>query len=449
MKKNILRCAGIIGTLSILAGCANPGVNPVTESKISLPFNSSPSISRETVNLSKGVEPLMIERMELSDISEEQKAGISNAAMALLNNVSENENENILISPYSINMALGMTELGASGDTLKQMEETVNGGLSRGEMQSIMYRLSEETESDENIKWNSANSIWFKDDGKWALKDKFLTDVVSFYKPELFNAPFNNQTVNDINAWVSKETDKMIPKVLDYIDENAVLYLVNAVAFEAEWQEKYEDNDIHEGRTFTNADGSTSEVTMLASTENRYFTLGKGEGFIKPYKGGGFSFVAILPEEGMSTQEYIADLAASNEDFGKAVREAEYESVIVNIPEFSMDYDVKLHEVYKDMGMDIPFDENRAEFREMLEATSGEPYNVWIGRILHKTHIEVDRKGTKAAAATVVEMDARCTSVAFTPEPKFIILDRPFVYAIVENETGLPFFIGTQNTMSK
>ena len=148
MKKNILRCAGIIGTLSILAGCANPGVNPVTESKISLTFNSSPSISRETVNLSKGIEPLMIERMELCDISEEQKAGISNAALSLLNNVLEDENENILISPYSINMALGMTELGASGDTLKQMEETVNGGLSRGEMQSIMYRQSEETESD-------------------------------------------------------------------------------------------------------------------------------------------------------------------------------------------------------------------------------------------------------------------------------------------------------------
>ena len=114
-----------------------------------------------------------------------------------------------------------------------------------------------------------------------------------------------------------------------------------------------------------------------------------------------------------------------------------------------MDYDVNLHEVYKNMGMDIPFDEERADFREMLEPASGEPYDVWIGRILHKTHIEVDRKGTKAAAATVVEMDAVCTSVSVAPEPKVIILDRPFVYAIVENETGPPFLIGCQNTMSK
>ena len=449
MRKNILRSMGIIGTLSILAGCANPSVAPITESKIQIPFNSSPNVSNESVCLSKGVDPLMIERMELSDIGDDQKACISNASFALLENVSQNENENILISPYSINMALGMTELGASGDTLKQMEDTINGGLSRGEMQSIMYRLRQETESDDDIKWNTANSLWLKDDGQWVLKDKFLTDVVSFYDPEIYKAPFDNQTVKDINAWVSKETDKMIPEILDYIDEDAALYLINAVAFEAEWQEKYEDNDICENRTFSNADGSTSEVTMLASSENRYFTLGKGEGFIKPYKGGRFSFVAILPEEGMSTEEYISDIAASKEDFGKAVREAEYEYVIVNLPEFSMDYDVNLHEVYKNMGMDIPFDEERADFREMLEPASGEPYDVWIGRILHKTHIEVDRKGTKAAAATVVEMDAVCTSESVAPEPKVIILDRPFVYAIVENETGLPFFIGCQNTMSK
>ena len=448
MKKNLLRSIGIIGTLSMLAGCTTSGSSPILE-EIKLPNNGSPAkISNESVLLSKDVQTLMIEKTELSDISDEQRACLSNASIALLNRISKDDKGNVLISPYSINTALGMTELGAGNETLKQMEETVNGGLSRSEFETIMYRLREETVLEDQVKWNTANSLWLKDDGRWALRDEFLTETVSYYDPEIYKAPFNDQTLKDINSWVSNETDKKITQILDKIDPRAVLYLVNATAFEAEWETMYEEDDIFDGRTFTNADNSSSEVTMLTSTENRYFTLGKGEGFIKPYKGGRFAYVAILPEEGMGTDEYLEDLAASKEDFSKAVREADYESVIVHLPEYSMDYDVKLHEVYKNMGMDIPFDENKADFHDMITSTAGEPYNVWIGRILHKTHIEVDRKGTKAAAATVVEMNIKCQSIEVVEEPKIIVLDRPFVYAIVETETGIPFFIGCQNTMS-
>ena len=95
--------------------------------------------------------------------------------------------------------------------------------------------------------------------------------------------------------------------------------------------------------------------------------------------------------------------------------------------------------------MDNPFDPAQANFHEMMETTDGSPAAIWIGRILHKTNIEVDRKGTKAAAATVVEMRAK--NAVVMDETKYVILNRPFVYAIVENETGLPVFIGCQNSM--
>ncbi|MCR4648230.1 MAG: serpin family protein [Lachnospiraceae bacterium] len=449
MNKNFMRTIGVLGMVSMLTGCTAQIPQNITNTVFAKENFSPAKISNESECLSNNVDPLMIERAEFSDFSEEQKARLSDAAFELIGTISSGQQgENILISPYSIDMALGMTENGAGGDTLSQMEETVNGGISRGEMDSIMNRLTQELEASEDVTWNVGNSIWFKDDGKWRIKDKFLTEVVSYYNPELYKAPFNEQTKDDINSWVNNKTKGMIPEILQEIPADAVMYLINAIAFDGEWQVEYEDDDILENRTFVNADNSESEVTMLYSQENRYFTLGEGQGFIKPYKGGEFSFVGILPDEGVSPEEYLSKIAASDEDFSKAVREAQYTDVRVTIPEFSMDYSVKLHDIYMDMGMDVPFDEEKADFFDMLETTTGQPYEVWIGKILHKTHIELDRKGTRAAAVTLVEMDAKCTA-AEMPEQYYVInLDRPFVYAIVENETGLPVFLGCQNTMN-
>ena len=452
MKKNIKRAMGLMGSCVLLAGavgCNNPVNNPISQQVIPSVNNSPSFSSNETVELTKGIKGGEVENINVSNISEEQLESLSNAYINLANQVAlEDANSNMLISPFSVTTALGMTENGACNETLSQMEETVNGGLSRGELNSIMYFLSNNMNSSDDVDWNVANSLWMRDDDKWTVKQNFLNEVVTYYHPAVFKAPFDDSTVKDINSWIKKETHNMIPEVLDYIPGDAVMYLVNAVAFEGEWAEKYEDNDVLENRTFTNIDDSESKVTMLTSKENRYFTLGKGEGFIKPYKGGQYSFVGILPEEGVTPSEYLTDLADTNADFSRAIREASYEEVNVVMPEFDMDYDIELSDTYKKMGMDKPFDTHEADFTDMLEPTSGDTFEAWIGRILHKTHIEVDRKGTKAAAATIVEMQAKCTA-AEPVEVRYIELNRPFVYAIVDKETGLPVFIGCQNTMIK
>ena len=204
------------------------------------------------------------------------------------------------------------------------------------------------------------------------------------------------------------------------------------------------DNRFKRGE-FTNADRSTSNCTMLSSTEDRYFTLGEGTGFIKPYKGGEYSFVGILPEEGVSPEEYIKDLVKNNEDFSKAVREAEYGEVYVTMPEFTTDYGNEgMVDVYKNMGMNLPFDQDKADLKGIF--TNDSNSKVWIDKIIHKTHIEVDREGTRAAAVTAVEVDT-CAAVMPVAEPVVITLDRPFVYAIVDNETGIPVFLGCMNNM--
>ena len=187
-------------------------------------------------------------------------------------------------------------------------------------------------------------------------------------------------------------------------------------------------------------------MNYLASTENRYFELAGGRGFIKPYKGNEYSFVGILPEEGVSCEEYVHEIWNNNLDFAKAVREAEDTEVRVRIPEFKADFAKELSGVYKYLGMNEAFSQADANFEKMMAWENGAAAEAYIGKIIHKTFIDVDRKGTKAAAATVVDMRLKSAVVA-VEKVNIITLDRPFVYAIVDNETGFPVFVGCQNMM--
>ncbi len=374
---------------------------------------------------------------------------VSNASIDMFSKLTDMDNsKNVLISPLSIQMALGMTENGAKGDTLSQMEDGINGGLTVSVMNKLMADSYARLKGASEVDWNVANSIWFKDDGTFQMKDEFLKEVRTNYNSEVALAPFDQGTVNDINAWVNNNTHSMIPSIIDNIPDNVQSYLINAVAFEGEWKREYEESDILEDREFTNADGSVSKVTMLASSEGKYFKLGEGQGFIKEYKGGEYAFVGILPDEGVTPKEYIDALAEKNLDLAQAVRDADFKEVIVQIPEFDLDYESELSEICKEMGMTLPFDNTKADFTNMLEKTDGSEFNAYISKILHKTHIEVDRKGTRAAAVTAVELVAEgCDMDMETPE--IVILDHPFVYAIVDTETGMPIFMGYQNSLAE
>ena len=383
-------------------------------------------------------------------ITEARVGALAESSMSLFaESVANAESgENVLISPTSILMAFGMTENGAGGETLSQMESVIGGGLPIDEMNPPLYSMANRFESSADVQWNVANSIWFKDDGEMRIVDDFAAKARSYYGADIWGAPFDDSTVQDINFWVNNETHGMIPSVIDELSPDARMCLINAIAFEGEWKNQYEDSDIQEDRTFTNADGSTAPVTMLWSEEAGYFTLGQGTGFVRPYKGGEYSFVGILPDEGVSADEYAAALAGNGADFAEAVQNLNYDrDVYVSLPEFSLDYETEMSRQLSQMGMPDAFDPEKAEFSAMMEPTDPTvPWDIWISSVIHKTHIEVDRKGTRAAAVTAIEMEA-CSALEEYTEPVEIILDRPFVYAIVDNETGLPVFLGCQNTM--
>ena len=420
-----------------------------TETTTETPVNVEETVpvvsSGDAQNLTQNIETISAPKAEITDA---QKEALSRASMQLFANAvkQEGEHPNVLLSPTSIQLAFGMTENGAKGDTLAQIEQVINGGVAIDEMNPLLYNLSERFQSAQEVEWNVANSIWFKDDGLLRVKDEFAQKALSWYGADIWMAPFDSTTVTDINSWVNDQTKGMIPGILDEIPAEARMYLINAMAFEGEWMEEYEERDIMEDCSFTNADGSQTDVTMLASSENRYFTLGEGCGFLRDYKGGEYSFMGLLPEEGTDLDDYIASLADSNADLAAAIQNAQYGTVIVNIPEFTDDYDIQMKDMLMAMGMENAFDPAGADFTDMMKPVTADEWMIWIGDVLHKTHIEVDRAGTRAAAVTAIEMRAAgCAPIQ--EEPIRIILDRPFIYGIIDNATGLPIFLGCINTL--
>ena len=415
---------------------------------------SGREVSGNTVSEEHGLENItadaeVIKVSYSGEVSDEWISSLSSASTDLFAQTiaEEGDGKNILISPTSMMMAFGMLENGAKGETLSQIENSIGGGVSCEDMNEIMYALSEHLSDAEEVSWNVANSVWFKDGCGWEVLPEFASAAKSYYGADIWRAPFDDTTVGDINSWVKDQTHDMIPEIIDHIPDEAKMYLINALAFEGEWQNEYEEDRISEDRSFTNYDGSKGNVTYLCSNEDLYFELGGGLGFVRPYKGGEFSFVGILPEEGVGVEDYVRQIAADSADFAGAVRNAKTYGgdIRVMIPEFSMDYDASMKQVLTDLGMEVPFDKTSSDLTGLMRSNA-DGYQVWIDDVLHRTHIEVDRMGTRAAAVTAIAV-LGCDAVAEYEEPIDIFLTRPFVYAIVDNETGLPVFIGCVNSL--
>ena len=440
MKKRIV--AGLLAIM-MLAGCGAGSTGNTG--------NGSGTRSREysSTNVCENVNPVEI-NVESGDIEEEWVNSLSASSMNLLEAIMEEQGEgnNIMISPTSMMMAFGMLENGASGETLSEIENVIGGGVKVGQMNPLMYSIADRFESSKDVRWNVANSVWLRDDGRFEIVPEFAQAARSYYNADIWMAAFDENTVKDINAWADEQTYGMIKEIIEGIEPETYMYLINAVAFEGEWMNEYEETQIVENYDFHNYNGTVSKVTMLSSVEDKYIELGNGVGFVRPYKGGEYSFVGILPEEGTSVEEYIASLAESGTDFAEAFRNAKgYDAdIIVKFPEFKNEYEVALTKILIGMGMETPFDCDNADFSGLIRSTDGSDYPAYIGGVLQKTYIDVNREGTRAAAVTAIELDCAGCEPMYVP-PMIITLDRPFVYAVVDNETGLPVFLGTVNSL--
>lgn len=367
-----------------------------------------------------------------------QQTTAADFAAKLVKN-TKSENGNIIVSPLSVLYALAMTANGADGETLAQMEQVF--GMDMETLNNYLHSVVNVLPSDEGYTFDIANSLWITDDeGKFVVNEDFLRTVKSYYDAGVFTADFaDKQTLSDINSWVTQKTNGQIQDILDKIDEDAVMYLVNAINFEADWLNDYEEHQV-QPMAFYKEDGKMQDAEFMFTEENGYIEDETTTGFIKYYKGKKYAFVALLPNENIKMEDYLQSLDGDkitnlleNINHTQEVRTA--------IPKFEITYNTEMSETFKTLGMTDAFDYRVADFSKMGTAqTAGE--NVCINRIIHKAFIRVAEKGTQAGAATVVEMITESAMVS-QEEPKKVWLDRPFVYMIIDTQNNLPLFIGT------
>jgi len=344
-------------------------------------------------------------------------------------------NENILISPLSIASALAMTANGAENETLRQMEEFFGSDID--DLNEFLYSYKFYLPTADKYRVSLANSIWFKDTESLTVEKEFLQTNKDYYDAEVYKATFDESTKNDINAWVNKRTDGQIQKLLEERPpENSVMYLINAPSFDAEWHKIYKDTSVREGE-FTAYDGSKRTVDFMHSTEYVYIELPNAIGFSKPYADYRYLFVALLPDEGLEIPEFINSI--DGKTLINAVKNKSDDIVYVSMPKFTFEYGKELSETLMELGIKDAFDADLADFSSLGHSREG---NIFISRVIHKTKIEVDERGTKAGAVTAVVM---ADGAAALTEPKIVDLNRPFFFMIMDSEFNMPIFMGVLN----
>lgn len=346
------------------------------------------------------------------------------------------EGENALLSPLSVALALGMTANGAAEDTLAEFETLF--GLDRDGFNSLCARfMTDYTSLGGSTQATVVNSLWA--DPEAALANGFVLRCQETYAAQLFQRDLQDpETVKAVNRWVSEATRGLIPSVVDKFSPNAALALVNAVYLKNQFARPFETPQSDWEMDFTAADGSVGHPKGMSNgtRDEEYISAEKGQGVLLPYDDGRLGLLLMLPEEGVSLADYLASWD------GKTVPELlsarEERLVSLTCPKFKADWGSSLAASLQAMGLETAFDPDRADFSAMGSA-GGLP--LFIGDVVHKTAFELNEKGTEAAAVTAVMMEC---GAAMPPEDLvYLRFDRPFVYAIVDTELGVPLFLGT------
>ena len=374
------------------------------------------------------------QKVETASLSEDFLKSTADFSMELFKK-SYTKGKNSLISPTSVYLALGMTANGSEGNTLKEFETLLGRyNLNINDLNIYYNSLTRELTDTASDKFKIANSIWYNQDKNLDIKQDFLQTNADYYSAAAYKADFNSKrTIDEVNKWVKYNTHKLIDKVIDKIDANTIMYLINTVYFEDEWQSPYTKNTVRKA-AFKLQNKTSKTVEFMYSEEYSYLKDDKAQGFIKPYKNGKYSFVALLPNEGVSIDSYVNSL--SGEGFINLMKNKSSETVFAGLPKFKADYNIDLVKPLKQMGLKDCFISGKANFTKMADNNAGD---IFISKVIHKTFIAVDTEGTKARAVTEVEMMGK----GIVSSEHNITLNHPFVYAIVDNETNLPLFIGT------
>ena len=431
MKKNALLL--ILLVMSLSAGCVMvpEPQSGGTSSDVSISPDITPSEGTGNGNEDDGDKPGDdMDAMPIPSISAANQK-FSWDLFKKLN--AEDSSENIFISPYSISSALTMALNGAEGNNRAEMEKVLHyEGMSREQLnRGYAYETERLSSLDQKVTLQNANSIWIRDG--FEIKKDFIDINRRYLSAEAQALDFDDpSSVEAINGWVSEKTNRLIPSVITPpIPREAIMYLINAIYFKGEWTTEFKPEDTQE-KDFHALDGKTDKVSMMQRKGKiDYFSNGELQAVRLPYGNEKMSMVLVLPDkeinqwiDGMNADKWKELVAGFH-----PVRDLE-----LQVPKFKMEYGLKeLNGVLTGLGMKEAFSDG-ADFSGIAE-------NVCISRVLHKAVVDVNEQGTEAAAVTSVEM-----VLTSFQEPVAFIADRPFFFAIVDNEEGNLLFMGKKIT---
>ena len=349
----------------------------------------------------------------------------------------EDKGKNIFISPLSILSALTMTYNGAEGGTASAMEEALkfNGFDSSSINKNFSSLIKGIKSADTDIEIEIANSIWYRPG--YDVREEFIEKNKKYFDSEVSEIDFSSPDApRTINSWIEEKTKGKIDKMIDRIPPDVVMYLINAIYFKGDWTYPFDENLTGEDNFYLE-DGTTKEVPMMwQKKEFSYYAEDSLSAIKLPYGKEKMSMYIILPGKGISIDTVVESL---NVDKWNSIKESfATREVSLTMPKYKMEYGIKsLKDALTSLGMGIAFDSELADFSGICKP--GET-PCFISDVLHKAVIEVNEKGSEAAAATVVEM--RATAAMPAEEIVEFTVDRPFFFMIIDERTGSILFMG-------
>lgn len=404
--------------------------NPVLIVLCLLTFAGLSSCSKDP-----GQEPdLTPKTIELTAKGAEVIAYGNEFGIELFTKVTGVEDKNFMLSPLSASAALTMLLNGCAGDTYDQLKGTLKypEGMTISEINEVYKSLvSQLLVIDPKVKLALANAIFYRQG--FSVKNPFLATMENDFNAEIAGLDFSQPSaLTTINKWASDNTNGKIPKVLNEISAEAVMFIMNALYFKGDWSYQFDKEHTSDRPFYTSGSSSVDVSTMKGDVGSR-IASGTGYKAIEmPYGQTNFTMVVIVPEGTLTDFYATFDAVKWNSITSAFDNQEKFGELTVYMPKFKFSYEKYLNDQLQSMGMLDAFNPGLANLSGIADAS------IFVSFVKQNTFVEVDEKGTEAAAVTTIGIEL----TSMPPQPQVFEIDRPFVFAIRERTTNTLLFIG-------
>lgn len=378
------------------------------------------------------MQPIELNATE-KEMAAQQGDFASTLSLELYRQLGGEKMDNWLVSPFSLQCALGMLSNGANGETHEEILYTLGlSQYSQEEVNAYFKKLIEGLHTvNSAITVKTANSVW--GNAEVPLKDDFQKMNIENYSAMVSQLDFSDPSaVEQINAWCNQTTEGLIPSILEEVNPTATVYLLNSLYFKARWESEFAPEKTQEG-DFNTSSGKVVKADfmqtqrMAAYVENEWFTSTS-----LSYQNDSYVMRLILPQPEISIDQVLQALSESDENLWKNTILAD---INLKMPRFTLENKMDLTPTLQALGMKKAFS-GGADFSSMSDVAT------YISLVQQATRLKVDEEGSEGAAVTVIEGYLSDLMRPLPEEEVDFFLDRPFLFQIIESSTGTVLFMG-------